>query len=659
MAETTHQTRLDIKINARDVNKLETDIKRTFDGKAIQQLTRAMLLLGRAIKDQTRDLKEFAATLREVGKGAQSVEKVSQSVQRLGQTSRAAAGTGGAGGVGGGQQGWWSRFAGLPSGRTDTARMARGMGDRAASFAGAPDAGGLANAMTAIPVLGAFGATAMLSSFMNYSSYMQYEHARMGALPFLGAKMPGMTLGQAAGAGRRSAMQAAMARIGTGGLGENTGEERAGAPPSITYITPDNPYGVTIEETPVERFERESRERAATASGRPMRGRGIGETEIITHPVDFRNRAQREDAAKQEQDAAIRAARAAYEVSVGGFTAAGLRFGLGPADALQQAAAASQAAYGNVGPRGFEALLAARQTTGVDLGLGATVLGHFGRGHGAVSPGAGSDADAFAQVLGDAVATGLEGSQIGQHLQQMAGLMERGYETGSTLSTLGLSQTMLGLSGAGIAPVQAGRIASGFTGAMMSQGMSGPQGAAGWALMRAAGYTGRGGPGEYARTMFALQNPSEQAGVLGKYIEQLRMSGMNPDDQALVMQRAFQQIGVTLGADQVRALASGGFKPGASGGLGADTLIGKGQLAMTAFGAITGEAGLEAQRVGIGGKIAPAMQDMLRSVNNIADAFSSKLGPAIEGMAAGIERFTAWIDEGAKTLPIPDVGAPG
>lgn len=627
MTETTHRTKIDVRVQAREVKELDQDLQKAFDPRKLAGLERAMASLARVIRQQTTQLRLFNAELRQIDQGTERVKKLGVALRgttaagaAAGAAATAAAAPGAAGAApaapwaagvpgqapGGGQQSFRQRHPWYA--RADTA------GRMAAGVATSPLAG-MERAAAAIPLgLGAFAAAGMAASFANYGQYMQYERTRMSALPFLGARMPAMGLTEAAGHADRAATAAMWAELGApltpAEQAQQAREAQTRASPRLAMAT--------------------ARGRGTAPQGQP--GHKATAAQMVHQRVL--------DAEAQARARAMAQARADYEIRTTGLEAVGQRYGLGPSAALEQAAAAGRAAYGPVGPQGFETLLAARTMTGVDIAQGADIMGHFSRGYGARGPSA-SDAESFAKTLGDAVAAGMEGTQITQYLSQMSGLLDTAFGQGAVISTQGIGNTMLGLQQMGVAPVQAARLATGFTGAMMQTGQTGPRDAATFALMRAAGYTGRGGAEEYAESLFRLQDPQNQGAVMQNFVSQLRAPGQGPAMQALIMQAGFRGVGVGLGQRDARTLAAGGFTPGVGGQGDLATFLDRGRMAATAFGHLQRGAALEAEQVSVGRDIASTVQNALGAINNIAELFSGSLGPTMQDFTSGVEDATA------------------
>lgn len=659
MTDTTHTTRIRVTTEARDVNKLEKDLAKAFEPKAVRNLVHALKDMGSAIREQTNLIRGLNEQIAKVGAGADGYRKLNR---ELGETSRklrevgTAGGTvaGGGGGHGVSSSGNWRQWA---FGRPTVAGAAMQM---AGSIAGHPGIGGFAQALSAIPLgVGAVAAGGLIAASSTYSSYLRYEQARMAALPFLGARAPNMGMARRAGAAAETASELALYSVQAPSRQE--WDAYATEKKRLENLVAAYDKGLSLDPEDYGSYTRVGRRETGLSQADVNEAMALGaipaeERGGVIHGLAAMAGAAGRPAAAAEKARNLILARALapYNVDTSAIEAIGGQYGLGPAEALTEAAAASKQYFGALGAGGYGALKGAELLFGVGTGQGAGIMGQFGRGYGAVADVA-TDADAFAQVLGDAVGDsvvgGLEGSQIGEYLGRMAGLMQHAAEMGSVINTTALGQDIYGLKAAGIAPVQAGRLGVEFAGGMMQAGHTGPRGAAGWALMRAAGWTGGGGPGEYARTIAALQNPGSRPGIMGRFLQQAMSPGLDAETQALVIQRTFQEVGTNIAMEDAKRLTQFGIQAGDPSKWDAKTIQEAGALAAGLYPGVRGEAGIEAERIGIGRGMVGTMQAFEGSVNNVASIFRDLLGPMTERLAA---KFKA-ISEGRYEWGLGDL----
>ena len=624
---------MEVRVQGREVNQLDKDLRKAFDPRQVDKLTKAIdkltAMLGKQAKQvrglataqkeagrtglsawtgSERAARRYTKQLQEVGREAKKVESLAHRAARHGVNT-----------FGGG--------LGMATG--GTARMSMGTsGGVKGGLGGVPSLQGMGNAMTAIPVAGALMAGGLFAASQTYGSYLNYSKTRQSTTPFLtGGGGIGAMIGVEGRAGTARARAEALASAGANTPSEDAEIKRLRHRRDRVAGMREAAQRVMYDDDPRMQQYNAGLESDASISARARVGR-----------------IKSAGAAAYSRTYAAAGSAFASRAELAAIETAGAQFGVGPTAALGEASSISQAAKGSTGAGGYKLLKSMQALYGTSLQQGATVLGNFGRGYGGRADAGVADQQALAAVMarGGKGGLGLNASQMGDYLGIFQGLGARGTATGSTVNMMGLGRDMQRLGNTGFAPNQAARVGGEFYGGVMSMGQSGPQGAAGWAMMRAAGYTGGGGSGEYARAMGRMQNPDE--GMLRKYVDQLIMPGMDADTQALVIQRGLGQVGTQVGFEQAKMLGRSGLGAQVGGtGVTAAMMSEAGVFAAGAAGAGPSrvEAGIEAKRIAAGGGIAGTVQAFSESMVNMAITFNKTLGPAITDFANGVEGATA------------------
>ena len=344
---------------------------------------------------------------------------------------------------------------------------------------------------------------------------------------------------------------------------------------------------------------------------------------------------------------------------VAGLTAAGLPFGVKPQQALQTAAVLSQAMGAPAGAADLEQALGLRQT----FGLGAGQIGSFRRSARRTSFGGEAQGSQLTMSIAAALRLGLETSEISDYLQEQTGYLKSLESQGIQVvlpEMLAVQEALAGnedtgVGGIGIRGFRAQAITQGFAQGAMRVGQRGLQSAGDVRLMRAMGYTGTGGPEEYARVLMEMQNPGLAARALPGYLQSFTR-GMDPgsDFTALAVQRAMSAMGVQVGPAEAKQLAAGApemmAKVQASMAATAtnSSLQAQGDrfnmagrdLASATGGTIVQQAAIEQQRIDSGRKVAQAMVELESTTVNLANMFGNTLGPKVEEAAMMLERLT-------------------
>lgn len=360
-------------------------------------------------------------------------------------------------------------------------------------------------------------------------------------------------------------------------------------------------------------------------------------------------------------------ARARVPFDRAGMTAVGQGFGVKPQQAIMQAAVLSQSMYGPAGAGDLEQALAARQVFGIGTGQLGAFRGAMRRtGYG---PDAGNRNE-VTMTLMTAVKLGLEASEVAEYMQQQTGFLKSLESQGLRASNAELQAINSGVAATGIRGFRAQSITQGFARGAIRVGQQGMQSAADVRLMRAMGYTGRGGAEEYAKYMMMAQDPGIAARYMPEYVQSFTR-GMDPnsDYAAMMVQRAMGKMGVQLGPVEARQMALGGsaFKKGMAGSVGATASYAElngiegimarsgRQIAGVTGSTVVEQAGIEQLRIEAGAKVARSMLDLERSVVDIANSFGNALAPAVEELTAAIKAATGAVSESTEGTWLPSL----
>jgi hypothetical protein len=345
-------------------------------------------------------------------------------------------------------------------------------------------------------------------------------------------------------------------------------------------------------------------------------------------------------------------------VDFGQYERAGIPYGLAPQAGIQQAGEFGAAAGFAPDVGTFTAGLAMERV----FGIGMQQTGQMARGLQQTGTRAENTAQSIADALAGGVMEGLNGSSLAEELQKQTGFLEEQSRRGVEINfdQLRMQRGLLsGLRGAGgeqIRPELIGDIGRGFARRAGQMG----QEAGGDEAMQARLYRAyaeqRGIAGEpvtgerWSQFMLDIQNPETAQGLMPGMARQFQGIGRGPAENQLFMQRMMRSMGVDLGpGNALSAFTTGEF--GQAGGgradLGGIREAGRGVVP----GTLAVEAGLEAQRAGVGAEIAGTVQNFSRIQNDMARAAGAFQAPLervtgqmhlfADGLARSIEIFMA------------------
>lgn len=326
----------------------------------------------------------------------------------------------------------------------------------------------------------------------------------------------------------------------------------------------------------------------------------------------------------------------------------GMSYGVKPAEALREAAGLSSAMGRRTSAGTYDFARASQTYFGVDMGTtgglmrGLRTAGGLG--------GQEEQADAVAELIGSAVARGLEGSEIGEYLSTMAGFMRKQEQMGQ--SEQSLSGFMLGserLRRMGFSGEFATSYAMRLGEGASQMGYSGGVDAVKFGLLQQLGY-GTGGQytaEDYAEATLRLQDPETATiaglGAMGKLSDSMRSSGMSPAVRALMMSRYSGLVGAQVGPDAARRMAAGVAGAGyyETPTTAADITGVHTQARGHAVGILAGEASMEAGRIGAGYKAAGQVQALNGVMIDLANTVQNTAGPALDTLTAKLKQMSA------------------
>ncbi len=262
----------------------------------------------------------------------------------------------------------------------------------------------------------------------------------------------------------------------------------------------------------------------------------------------------------------------------------GAQFGLSREQAIQVAGQAGVAQRGPLMEETARVAMTARQ-----FGADPSVSGLLGRGIGIEQGFRGKRRDfggrmeqAFANTVRDAMAAGLEGSEIADFMKAIAENTAAIRETGVKFDRGAFGELTRALSGGkagtGIAPQQALALTQGLTRGAQRIGFEGPRDASDLIAMRTVGRLAGTDPVSVFRSMARMQEQPPDPQMLRRMIEQhisvmrgaAGAKGMSAEDEkffegsiaAMTLQRfTGQRIGFRFGGDILRQLRSPGMTP--------------------------------------------------------------------------------------------------
>jgi hypothetical protein len=324
----------------------------------------------------------------------------------------------------------------------------------------------------------------------------------------------------------------------------------------------------------------------------------------------------------------------------------------------------------------FQSALGLERLYGVDRGTSAQLLRQLRPGRGGAT---GLGEDMLASLVADALAEGLEGSEITEHLAHIAEMQEQAASRGMKIQSETLSAMAIGLGHAlGLEGVRGGQVAGQLAGAAQSVVTQGARGPIDIQMLRAAGFRPELGQQSFfgaRRKLANIEQGGFDADTMFDLLSNLTAGVGSEEEAGYTLERALGSAGVTVGPEEAikmaRGLAGGREAFAATlehaketGGIRTAEGVGK-ALDSADFKALTGT--IRAQNA-IQDKLLSAGSDMVGNVQKLqlqAASLADKMGDLaphmgkvvdnIVTLSKGVEMLVDKINEWAAngTSPVP------
>jgi hypothetical protein len=642
---------------ALDVNRelkqlVGTQAQLTREMRGVERGTKQYEQLATKLEDANTEAKQLKAELRDIN-------KIAARPRRQGFVAGVAQGVGVAQYIPTGP-GMGARMGGAALG----GMARRAAGGMAAPFV-SPGVGGFAGALGAIPFIGQAAGAAVMAGQGYFQQAIAFDRARIENLPYAQWRTSGEMdrrkiiaderIRQIRTAGRIQERQAVkrrarLARTSAEQMAERLGGPRAGA----------MGRGAAFEGM-LDQIDRAMEEGVKTPAEYQQwlnRRTGLGVTPPTIEELNRTPREIRQRTRQQVESVRRWSRQRVYGLPTAG---AGAKYGFAPT-AVQGMFGEYMGARGGVArvQNEFRDVMVARRLFGVGAGL----AGGYGR---MMQPGAGGAGPGIARTIATALATGLRGSLITEHLQtlvQQGRQMEQEGVRFDISNLTGSAATLRALGMQGMQPTRVmGQMQAAARG-VSARGVSGPMDLL---MARAAGYRPEGGAESYAAAMNMLAgglSPEMMTGLLGQITQGARGGDWGPQMQRMLVRRAMGQMGVRVGPEQAGMLLQGfqgGQLTGEAQSVLADIQQRSGRMGAEGFarqarlgaGIVGGKAvyaaGAEAQQIATGNKLAGMYMNLervgRRSVSALS-GFSSQLETASNFVLQAFKR----IDEVAQKI---------
>jgi hypothetical protein len=346
-----------------------------------------------------------------------------------------------------------------------------------------------------------------------------------------------------------------------------------------------------------------------------------------------------------------------YWADVGGLPGPGegVPYGLGPtqmASLFGEYMHARGGDYTDIRQSQFHDVMAAETGYGISGGL-AGQFARIGTGTG----GGRTGPQGLSGVLAAADAMKMKGSMTEEYLKALVEQGHRAETQGVRFNAPEFVRMTAMLNSAGIAPLQATRIAGGLQQAAMQVGARGEHGGSDMLMLEAAGFTPGGSEEDYAKARRRLQGGltgKRMSHLIGRVSEGSRTFGYGgPVLESLFFQQYMQGQGTSMSmktarklmdmsrggglegktADEVKGIMDALESPEASKGVRKEA---KRKLGTNA-GLTVSSAGLESMRVGAGGRVA-GMVVGLEKVGLSTISILQNFGDEMQGLIALMQR---------------------
>lgn len=323
---------------------------------------------------------------------------------------------------------------------------------------------------------------------------------------------------------------------------------------------------------------------------------------------------------------------------------AGLSVGMSSTEFTSAAAGYGQASARKGGERPEDAAqaIAGQWTTGVDVGT----IGTAERALRGQNP---NERQQGLRLLTTSIRMGFDKSRATQYLQSVSSQVETQTTIGArnldVSRMIAAGQNLgLALGGSEGAMVAGTSITKNWQEGVANKGYSAGGDPTTFMLARAAGFQG-GSPDDFAEAMFKLQDPSQNAEIMGNYLGQFDIGGGGAM-QDLIRQQAMGAVGVRVHRDALGAL---GNSPGAAGlvDTSADFSSHMAHQMQGGMGVLQRDAAIQNELIQVGSEVISTFQELSEVTNGLIRAFQSiGLYGGVEKIAYGLKKilqFFSWM----------------
>ena len=634
----------------------------------MKQNERQLQGMERHFKNLNKSLHQFGESVSKINNMAGALDKVKESAKEAGKEAQKSGAflQGLFQGAGIGE--YLPRGPGM--GRQVAGRMigggARRMAGGARSAAGMVTGGGvgaMAGALSSIPGIGSTMGAMLTGAMGDVNSFRGFQQSQMGLAPF-------MDVG-AAGA-RSSAAAAARAGI----MGQDTSKFG----PSAAKVLSRDYYAAPTQ----------------TADSLELSGRAGSLSGVIAPGIMGEDgqldgggytAAQKKAAASIANKEATAAQRAAADKAAAVARGSGPMAGLGKAGVELGGLSRTQmnqftgrvmgVAGGNVGQmRGSEGggdLVTAALAAQTAYGVGPESTAAFGLGgrRGGLGGAQGSGAEAFGRVMEQAVASGMDATEVRRFIQETASGIESFRTTGIPMAPETVLQLGTTLANSGLQQGRANFMGSQMAGRAQQVGMKGPQSASDFLMLQKVGGFQGGGLEELENAQQKMLDLKKGGGTTEGFSDYLRTISEGAGGGAagrLAVRGSLSKMNVDLGPDESKALQAqleGRDVPDEFKGIlektmrerknadapkGLKGLEAQAREAMTILGSsLKSQAALENTRIGIGAKLWTSMDD-LEEATTIAHTAVTAFAPVISDLTTAAKDFAKVLPEISKWL---------
>ncbi len=163
----------------------------------------------------------------------------------------------------------------------------------------------------------------------------------------------------------------------------------------------------------------------------------------------------------------------------------------------------------------------------------------------------------LAHAISDALAQGLEGSEIGEYLERLVSLQEQAAQQGLKINTEAFGGMARALGGMGLSGPQGARVAAEFQGFGARVGSSGARGPMDIQLLRSLGFSPEGGGDSYIDALMRAEKIGDggmDANTLFDMVSNLTKGGGSTKRAGFSLQRALGSAGVKLSLEQAMGM---------------------------------------------------------------------------------------------------------